>query len=93
MSTFCYFSHGSHGADADKLSAWKQRAPWFDAAEVKRVLTSVISDKTTSWMARAAAIESMIGLGANKPELAALRKHIDPKDKSVLDKLASAISE
>ena len=90
MSTFCYFSHG---ADADKLAAWKQRAPWFDAAEVKRVLTSVISDKTTSWMARAAAIESMIGLGANKPELEALRKHIDPKDKSVLDKLASAISE
>ena len=90
MSTFCYFSHG--GDDA-KVAAWKQRAPWFDASEVKRVMTSVISDKATSWMARAAAIESMVGLGATKPELAALRKHIDPKDKSTLDKLASAISE
>lgn len=90
MSTFCYFSHG---ADADKLAAWKQRAPWFDAAAVKRVMTSVITDKATSWMARAAAIESMIGLGADKTELASLRKHIDPKDKSVLAKLASAIGE
>jgi HEAT repeat protein len=90
MSTFCYFSHGS---DTDKLASWKQRAPWFDAGAVKRVMTSVITDKASSWMARAAAIESMIGLGANKPELEALRKHIDPKDKSVLDKLASAISE
>lgn len=90
MSTFCYFSHGS---DTDKLAAWKQRAPWFDAGALRRVLTSVISDKATSWMARAAAIESMVGLGATKPELAALRKHIDPKDKPVLDKLASAISE
>ncbi len=90
MSTFCYFSHGG---DEAKVTAWKKRAPWFDAAEVKRVMTSVISDKATSWMARAAAIESMVGLGATKPELAALRTHIDPKDKSTLDKLASVISE
>lgn len=90
MSTFCYFSHG---ADADKQAAWRQRAPWFDPAEVKRVMTSVISDRATSWMARAAAIESMIGLGATKPELEALRAHVDPKDKPVLDKLASAIAE
>jgi len=89
MSTFCYFSHDT---DKAKLAAWKAKAPWFDAAEVKRVMTSVITDKATSWMARAAAIESMIGLGAAKPELEALRQHIDPKDKPVLDKLASAIS-
>jgi hypothetical protein len=90
MSTFCYFSHG---AEPDKLAAWKQRAPWFDAAEVKRVMTSVISDKSASWMARAAAVESMIGLGSTKPELEALRRRIDPRDKSVLDKIASAIAE
>jgi hypothetical protein len=90
MSTFCYFSHG---ADSDKVVAWKQRAPWFDAAEVKRVMTSVISDKRASWMARAAAVESMIGLGATKPELEALKRKLDPNDKSVHDKLASALAE
>jgi len=90
MSTFCYFSHDAEPA---KLAAWKQRAPWFDAAEVKRVMTSVISDKSASWMARAAAVESMIGLGASKPELESLRRRIDPRDKSVLDKIASAIAE
>ncbi len=89
MSTFCYYSHGG---DETRLADWKKRAPWFDANEVKRVMTSVISDKATSWMARAAAIESMVGLGATKPELEALREHIDPKDKSTLDKLVSAIS-
>lgn len=90
MSTFCYYSHGG---EPTKLATWKQRAPWFDAAEVKRVMTSVASDKSASWMARAAAVESMIGLGASKPELEALRRRIDPRDKSVLDKIASAIAE
>lgn len=90
MSTFCYFSHG---ADSDKLAAWKQKAPWFDAIEVKRVMTSVISDKNASWMARAAAVESMIGLGASKPELEALRKKLDPKDKAVAEKLAASLAE
>ncbi|MBA2543264.1 MAG: HEAT repeat domain-containing protein [Deltaproteobacteria bacterium] len=90
MSTFCYYSHGG---EPTKLATWKQRAPWFDAAEVKRVMISVASDKAASWMARAAAVESMIGLGASKPELEALRRRIDPRDKSVLDKIASAIAE
>jgi hypothetical protein len=44
-------------------------------------------------MARAAAVESMIGLGSTRPELEALRRRIDPRDKSVLDKIASAIAE
>ena len=66
MSTFCYFSHD---ADLDKLAAWKQRATWFDPNEVKRVIGSVIADKATSWMARTAAIESLVGLGATKADL------------------------
>lgn len=89
MSTFCYFSHES---DLDKLAAWKQRAPWFDAARVKRALASVIADGHASWMARAAAVESMVGLGATRDEIAALRHGLrasDPGDKQVLDKLAS----
>lgn len=92
MSTFCYYSHES---DLDKLHAWKQRATWFDAAEVKRVMTNVIGDKAANWMARAAAIESMVGLGATKPELEALRRGYnanDQKDRPVLDKLATVIS-
>ncbi len=90
MSTFCYFSHES---DLDKLAAWKKRATWFDPREVKRVMSDVIRDKAASTMARSAAIESMVGLGATKPELEALRRAIDPKAKSVLDKLATAMAE
>jgi hypothetical protein len=90
LSTFCYFSHGS---DGDKLAAWKQRAPWFDAVEVKKVMASVVGDPKASSPARAAAIESIVGLGASKTELEALRRSIDPKDKPVLDKLASVIAQ
>jgi len=90
MSTFCYFSHES---DLTKLAAWKQRATWFDAAEVKRVMSSVIADPHASWMARSAAVESMVGLGATRTELEALRKLVDPKSKPVLDKIAGAMAE
>ncbi len=93
MSTFCYFSHD---ADLDKLAAWKQRATWFDAAEVKRVIGSVIADKATSWMARTAAIESLVGLGATKAELAGMRTMYDPRDpadRRVLAKFDSALGE
>jgi hypothetical protein len=93
MSTFCYFSHD---ADLDKLAAWKQRATWFDATEVKRVIASVAADKATSWMARTAAIESLVGLGATKDELAALRGTYsakDPTDRRVLAKIDSALGE
>ncbi len=93
MSTFCYFSHD---ADLGKLAAWKLRAPWFDANEVKRVIASVITDKATSWMARTAAIESMVGLGATKAELTVLRAAYDPQDatdRRVLAKFDSALGE
>jgi len=93
MSTFCYYSHES---DLAKLAAWKQQATWFDPTEVKRVMAHVIADKTANWMARAAAVESMVGLGATKLELAALKRGYlpgDRKDKPVLDKIASAIAE
>lgn len=93
MSTFCYFSHDS---DLDRLAAWKQRATWFDPARVKKVLANVIADRRASWMARAAAVESMVGLGASKAELAALRRgYRGPlrDDKAVLAKLASAMAD
>lgn len=89
MSTFCYFSHES---DLDKLAAWKQRVSWFDPVRVRRALASVIADAHASWMARAAAVESMVGLGASREELAALKRGLhasDPSDKQVFDKLAS----
>jgi len=93
MSTFCYFSHD---ADLEKLAAWKQRATWFDASEVKRVITGVIDDKATSWEARTAGIESLVGLGATKEELTALRGSYNPKDpidRRVLAKIDSALGE
>jgi hypothetical protein len=90
MSTFCYFTHES---DLDKLAAWKKRATWFDATEVKRVMADVIGDKTASWMARSAAVESMVGLGASKPELDALRRTVDPKAKPVFDKITTAMAD
>jgi hypothetical protein len=88
MSVFCYFSHA---ADGDKVAAWKQRAPWFDAAEVKRVMASVIADPKASATARTAAVESMVGLGATTQELDTIRRMLDPKDKSVAEKIAGAL--
>ncbi len=93
MSAFCYFSHD---ADLDKLAAWKKSATYFNADEVRRVMAGVISDRSASWMARSAAIESMVGLGASKAELEALKKSFDAadrRDKPVVDKLASVLSE
>ncbi|MEO8701630.1 MAG: HEAT repeat domain-containing protein [Kofleriaceae bacterium] len=93
MSTFCYFSHES---DLGKLAAWKQRAPWFDPREMKRAMSGVIADRHASWMARAAAVESMVGLGATKTELEALRRGYSAGDSNarpLLNKIASAIRE
>jgi hypothetical protein len=92
MSTFCYFSHD---ADLDKLAAWKKQAGYFKPDDVKRVMASVISDRSASWMARSAAIESMVGLGASKDELEALKKGFDTadrRDKPVLEKLATVLA-
>lgn len=93
MSSFCYYSHE---ADLDKLAAWKQRAPWFDAVELKRLITSIVVDKNASWMARAAGVESLIGLGASKAELQALKPAYTTKveaDRMVLAKIDSALAE
>ena len=83
MSIFCYFSHE---ADLERLAAWKHRATWFDANEVKRVLSGVIADRNASMQARSAAIESLVGLGVTPVELASLKKTLD---KPLLDKLAA----
>jgi hypothetical protein len=93
MSAFCYYSHE---ADLDKLAAWKRQATWFDPAEVKAVMTAVITDRATSWQARSAAIESMVGLGATRDELKALGSgytKTDKTDQLVLAKLDSALAE
>jgi len=93
MSTFCYFSHE---ADLDRLAEWKKQASYFKPDEVKRAMASVITDRSASWMARSAAIESMVGLGASKTELAALKKGVDAgdrRDRPVVEKLASVLAE
>ncbi|CAN5923364.1 hypothetical protein BH11MYX3_BH11MYX3_21620 [soil metagenome] len=84
MSAFCY------------THEWKQRPAWFDATEVKAAMTAVITDRAASWQARAAAIESMVGLGATRDELKALEAGSSPRDTSdklVLAKLDSALAE
>jgi hypothetical protein len=87
MSVFCY---DSRETNPGALAAWRQRATWFDAAEVRRVLASVISDRSASMAARSAAIESLVGLDAPPVEVAALRKElVQPADKPLSDKLAA----
>lgn len=91
MSAFCY---DSREADPAKLALWRTTATWFDATEVKAALASVIGDRATSWKARAAAIESMVGLGASPAELKALAAGYasgsDPGDARVLATLDRA---
>lgn len=88
MSAFCY---GAEDA---------RRAPWFDPAAVKAALAGVITDRDASWKARAAAVESMVGLGATKAELAPLEASYTAKaspkasaDQRVLASLDSALAE
>ena len=69
MSAFCY---DSREADLARLAVWRTTATWFEPAEVKAALASVIGDRATSWKARAAAIESMVGLGATSADLKGL---------------------
>lgn len=83
MSAFCY----SHD--------WKNLPAWFDPAAVKAAMTSVVKNRAANWQARAAAVESMIGLGATKAELKALEAGSSPNDRAdklVLAKLDSALA-
>jgi hypothetical protein len=91
MSAFCY---DSREADLERLAAWRRQATWFDPSAVKTALTSVIADPTASWKARAASIESMVGLGATKAELKALEATARaPADTRVLATLDRALAE
>ena len=93
MSAFCY---DSREADLAKLAAWRATATWFDPAEVRAALANVIGDRATSWKARAAAIESMVGLGATAADLKKLAAGYasgssdDPSDAHVLATLDRA---
>ena len=77
MSVFCDLEHD-------------ERPAWFDAAEVRRVLASVVADRAASMQARSAAIESLAGLHASPVELLYLKKSLaTPADKPLLDKIAA----
>lgn len=92
MSAFCYLTHEP---DEAKLAAWRARATWFDAPKLKQLIADVVADRAASWKARAAGIESLVGLGATKAELVALRRGLVPShegDKQVLAKLDSALA-
>jgi hypothetical protein len=60
------------------------------------VITGVIADRQASWMARSAAVESLVGLGASKDELAALKlgyNGADAGDRPLLEKIDSALGQ
>lgn len=83
-------------AKNEKLAAWKKKATWFKAADVKKALTDVIADKQSNWMARTSAIESLLGLGVTKAELEPLIKLYDPanhKEQTVHKKLTEAAAK
>lgn len=68
----------------------EQRPAWFDAAEVRRILASVIADQAASMQARSAAIESLAGLDAPPLELSTLKKSlVAAMDKPLLDKIVA----
>lgn len=78
------------------LAKWKAEAKWFKPAEMKKALVGVIADKKANWMARNGAIKSMVGLGATKAELEALKKGYDEKvsdDKLVLKAITEAVAK
>lgn len=92
MSTF----ERANDAKNEKLAQWKADAKWFKPAEVKKAFADVIADKATNWMSRTGAVKSMLGLGATKAELEALKKGYDEKvsnDKQVLKAIDEAIAK
>lgn len=89
-----FSKHGD--AKSEKLTAWKAKATWFKDADVRKALSSIVSDKKANWMGRTGAVESLVGLGATKADLEGLKKGLDEKvgdDKHVIKKLDEAIAK
>ena len=75
------------------LTEWKKQATWFEPKKVMAPLGDIVKDEAANWMARTAAIDSLVGLGMPKAELEALQKACEGKCKShVLDKLKKAVA-
>ncbi len=72
-----------------------QRASWFKKDEVVAVLSAVVKDKNSNWLARTSAIDVMGALGADKAKFDALRKeYADSKGTNahVLKKIDKALA-
>ncbi len=72
-----------------------QRAPWFKKGDVVTVLSAIVKDKNSNWLARTSAIDVMGALGADKSNFDALRKeYADSKGTNahVLKKIDKAIA-
>ena len=61
------------GGDDAAVVAWRARARWFDAAELRRVLGAIIADDAAGFAAHAAALRTAVALGATPAELGAWR--------------------
>ena len=87
--------------DTTLLSAPRAKCPLPDICAVTTSPGAVRGTNTTSPLllptpSPPAAIESMVGLGASKPELEALKKGVDAtdrRDKPVIEKLATVLAE
>jgi hypothetical protein len=93
MSAFQYANTGDRNS---KLVDWQKKATWFKPADAKKALASVIADKQSNWMSRTGAVSSMVGLGATKKELEALKAGYDGKDNTdeyVIKKIDEAVAK
>ena len=89
------FQHANEERN-ERLADWLKASPWWKPVEVKKVLTDLVQDKSSNWMARKGAIASLVGLGATKAELVALIAGYDEKnneDKMVLKALEQAVAK
>jgi len=82
--------------DSRSLTEWKKKATWFKPAELQKLLEAVVEDPKANWMARKAALDSMVGLGTDKATLTRMKaKYKDAKefgDKSLVEALDKAMA-
>ncbi|MEZ4368596.1 MAG: HEAT repeat domain-containing protein [Kofleriaceae bacterium] len=76
-----YADEGKNAAFTKTLDAWRAKAPWFDAAALRKALAAIVANKAVYWMARTGALKSLVGLGATKAEIEALKKGYDPANR------------
>jgi len=89
MSDFGYL----RGETNKKLVEWKEKATWYDEAELRKALSAVIADGDANWMARTGAAKAIAKIGASKADLEKLRKGYGDDSKGNDKHVAKALDE